>query len=247
MIYDDGNDEWRYENEYPLQRTEWTKYFLHANPAKPEKPPQGLISVDPPADSEDPCSYDSPRLHRPWESSSEPLLAYVTQPLTKDLRLVGPISAVIYGSTHTVNTRPLAWFLKVADVAPDGKVKFVTEGNLKASYREVDEAKSRPAQPHHPFDRQNYVEPNEINDFQIELLPIFHTFKAGHKLCLQIASDDPGFHLTNYADAVAEPVPSVNYIHHDKVHPSHLLLPVIADIPSSSPIMNPPWDSKFKP
>jgi predicted acyl esterase len=32
-IYDNGTGTWRYENEYPLARTEWRKYYLHARPA----------------------------------------------------------------------------------------------------------------------------------------------------------------------------------------------------------------------
>ena len=28
-IYDNGTGKWRYENEYPLKRTRWEKYYLH--------------------------------------------------------------------------------------------------------------------------------------------------------------------------------------------------------------------------
>jgi len=240
VIYDRGSDEWRYENEYPLARTKWTKFYLHSNPAHPVEPPQGLISLEEPAEHEEPDTYKTPRV-RGGSDMNRPVLAYVTSPLDKDLKLHGPLSVTLYGSTATENTAPLAWFVKVGDVAPDGTVTLITKGNIKASYREIDESKSKPGKPWHPFRKQVYVEPNKIYDYQMEIQPIFHTFKAGHKIWLQIASDDPQFRLNNIHDSVMGPVPAENTIHHDKAHPSHLLLPVIPDAPTIAPVKEQLW------
>ncbi|MFH1950388.1 MAG: CocE/NonD family hydrolase [Pseudomonadota bacterium] len=230
LIYDGGKDEWRYENEYPLTRTKWTKYYLRANPAQPSEPPQGFISAEEPGANESPDRVKMPRL-RPELILNKPVLAYATEALEKDLTLKGPLTITLYGSSVTTDTSLLAWFVKVGDVAPDGSVKLITKGNLKASYREVDAAKSKPGQPWHSFQNPVKVEANKIYDYQIELQPIFHTFKAGHKLWVQIASDDPDFILENYGDLIPGPLEAENSIHHDKTHPSHLLLPVIGDAP----------------
>lgn len=238
VIYDEGADDWRYENEYPLARTKWTKFYLHSNPAAQSEPPQGLISLEEPAVNEKPEEFKAPRL-RPELMLNKPVLAYTSLPLEKDLTLKGPLSATIYGSSATVNTALLAWFVKVGDVAPDGTVKLITKGNLKASYRQADEAKSKPGQPYHSFQNPVAVEPNKVYDYQVEIQPIFYTFKAGHKIWLQIASDDPDFILENYADPVVGPVAAENSVYHDKVHPSHLLLPVIPDAPIIAPVKEP--------
>jgi predicted acyl esterase len=52
-IFYSGTEEWRYENEYPLARTKWTKFYLRTNPAGPStEPPYGLISLEPPGSEE---------------------------------------------------------------------------------------------------------------------------------------------------------------------------------------------------
>nr|MDO8082383.1 CocE/NonD family hydrolase C-terminal non-catalytic domain-containing protein [Candidatus Freyarchaeota archaeon] len=93
----------------------------------------------------------------------------------------GPLSITLYGSTDTEDTSTWVWFVKVGEVAPDGKVRVWTLGNPKASFRKVNEAKSKPGQPWHSFQNPVTLEPNTIYDFQIEIQPLFLTFKAGHK------------------------------------------------------------------
>ncbi|MFH1650665.1 MAG: CocE/NonD family hydrolase [Chloroflexota bacterium] len=228
-IYDEVTKDWRYENEYPLARTEWTKFYLRANPASPaSEAPYGLLSEDP-AGNEAPDRYSIPEcLHR--VVAGQPVLAYATPPLERDLRVWGPLSAVLHASS---TGRDTAWFVRVGDVAPDGKVTLLSRGNLKASFRRLDEAKSAPGQPYHPFRDPEPPEPGKIYEYQVEITPIFHTFKAGHKVWVQIASDDAEYQTRQHTIHTVEtlPVPAENTVYHDAARPSHLLLPVIPDAP----------------
>jgi len=236
-IFDSATREWHYENEYPLARTEWTKFYLRSNPEGPAtEPPYGLISVEP-AGSEAPDTYMTPESTN-LVAADKPVLAYATPPLSEDVRVWGPLSAFIYGSSTTLDT---AWFVKLGDVGLDGKVTLLTQGHLKASFRAVDEAKCKPGQPFHPFQNPILPEPNTVYEYQIEIVPIFHTFKAGHKIWMQIASDDFDYHMqlhTIYASEML-PVPAENTIYHDSAHPSHLALPVIPDAPVIKPVEPP--------
>jgi len=222
-IYDTGKEEWRYENEYPLARTEWKKFYLHSSSKGPAtEPPYGLISTEPPG-REEPDRYVSP------ESISllregKPVLTYATPPLDADITVWGPLGTVIYGSSTGLDT---TWFVKLRDVGPDGKVTLLSQGNLKASYREVDKGKSKPGQPFHQFQNPVLLEPDTVYEFQIEMVPIFYTFKKGHRIWVHIASDDPSF----YAQFHLLPIHAENTIYHDKTYPSHLVLPVIPDAP----------------
>jgi predicted acyl esterase len=227
-IFDSATQEWRYENEYPLERTKWTKFYFHSSTSGcTTEPPYGLISMDPPG-SEQPDTYMVPES---TESliAGKPVLAYTTPPLQEDIRVWGPLSAALYGSSTSVDT---AWFLKLKDIAPDGSDKLVSRGILRASHREVDESKSKPGQPFHPFQKRLPLKPNTVYEFQIEMRPIFHTFKAGHKIWVEIASDDPAYFGTLHSlDIISLPMPAENALYHDPTYPSHLYLPVIPDAP----------------
>ena len=85
------------------------------------------------------------------------------------------------------------WFVKLFDMAPDGTSMPLSDGVLKASMREIDETQSRPGLPWHPYTQRRMPEAGTIYEYQIELRPIFHTFKPGHRLSVQIASNDPQF------------------------------------------------------
>ena len=116
-------------------------------------------------------------------------------------------------------------------------------GILKASFREVDESKSGPGQPFHPFERQDLLEAGKVYEFQIELTPICYTFKTGHRLQVQIASEDIEYNsIHRQVDVMILPWPVENTVHHDAAHPSHLLLPVIPDAPEIKPVSAPVAD-----
>ena len=226
-IFDDATQQWRYENEYPLARTKWTKFYLRSNPAGPaNKPPYGLLSAEPPG-NEEPDKFMFPESIG-LAAMGKPALAYATFPLNKDVQVWGPLSISLQGSSTTLDTE---WFVRLGDVGPDGNVAQLTYGFLKGGHRQVDEAKSRQGQPFHPFQSLARPEPGKIYEYQIEMMPIFHTFKAGHKIWVQIAGEDFWYreHLRTLNISELLPLPATNSVYHDPAHPSHLLLPVIPE------------------
>jgi hypothetical protein len=66
--------------------------------------------------------------------------------------------------------------------------------------------------------------------FEIEMRPIFFTFGTGHRLEIQIASEDIGYsnHMRQL-DVQLLPWPVENTVHHSLNRASHLLLPVIPE------------------
>jgi hypothetical protein len=236
-IWDSATRQWRYENEYPLKRTNWTKFYLRHNPeGSASKPPFGLISKEPPG-REDPDSFMTPE-QLDLLAAGKPVLAYATPALKEDLCVWGPLNIVLNGSSTTQDT---AWFVKLGDVGPEGKVTLISQGLLKASYREVDEALSAPGQPFHPFQNPVRPKPNAIYEYQIEMIPIFYTFKQGHKIWVQIAGNDFEYHTRHHTVYTYEmtPVPAKNTVYHDSAHSSHILLPVIPDAPIIRPVEPP--------
>ena len=91
--------------------------------------------------------------------------------------------------------------------------------------------------------KQQLLEPGKIYEFQIELRPLFHTIKPGHRLQLQISSEDIQYsNPLRQIDVLLLPWPVENAIHADAAHQSHLLLPVIPDAPEIAPVQSPVAD-----
>ena len=236
-IFDTGTQKWRYENEYPLVRTQWTNFFFRKNtPGLATKPPYGLLSPEPPA-KEEPDSYLRPDAIG-LVARGQPVIAFMTPALDRDIRVWGPLSAVIYASSTSLD---ISWFIKIADIGPDGNVVPLTQGSLKSSHRAVDEARSRPGQPFHTYQNPVGPEAGKAYEYQIEIMPIFHTFKSGHRISVQISNDDFWFqeHIRTKYTLESVPLPAQQMIYHDSSKPSRLLLPVIVEAPEIQP-MGPP-------
>ena len=260
-ICDSVTQEWRHEAEYPIERTEWTEYFFHSGLDGPAtEAPYGTLSTEPPG-AEAPDSYATgSRLPSTADMNVDPLtppqtarvlsgdpqIAFVSAPLAEDLKVWGPISVTVWASTNTLDT---AFFTKLGDVDPDGGCRIISEYVLKASYRATDASRSSPGQPFHPYQDPQRPEPVVVHEYCIELPPKFWTFKAGHRIWVQLSADDNSYHLMLHTTYTAEllPAPGGTTIFHDVEHPSHLLLPVIPDAPEIQPVMGPLVDVRWPP
>lgn len=213
-IFDSGTRTWRHESDYPIGRTRWTAFYLSGD----------AIGEAPPGRDEGPDRYRLPESYARL-IAGKPVLSYRTLPLTEPLQLGGPVSAALFASSSQIDT---LWFVNILDVAPDERSTPISRGMLRASFRDVDAARSKPGQPWHPFAEMEPLEPGRVTEFQIECRPVFHTFKAGHRLQLTIASEDINFtNPLRNTDVQLLPWPVENAVHHSARHPSHLVLPVI--------------------
>ncbi len=284
-IYDNGTGQWRYEQEYPLACTEWTKYYLHTGEMTET---YGLINVNSPTEDEKPYIYNNTSLNmamvqaygitskQAQEENNKSgfkrlhYVVYTTPPLEEDLRVWGPVSFTWYASTAEEVTSDWSFFVKMGEMVPDsvplntvtGKPEIKPEvndpwtpdevqiwswGSLKAKFREIDESMSRPGIPWHSYSNPENLQPNTVYEFQIEMQPIFKTFKKGCRIWLKIASDDALYSTwdssSRYVERRLSPEKNEVSIYHDTRYPSHLLLPVIPDAPEITPVTPPLSDA----
>jgi predicted acyl esterase len=215
-VFDSGVRRWSYADAYPLPGTRWTKLYLRT----------GALEQAPPTGDEAPDIYRLPDSYSQLIAGKH-VLAYQTAPLEQPLRLGGPLSLTLYASSSQIDTQ---WFVSLLDVAPNGRAEPLSRGMLRASFLEVDASRSKPGQPWHPFTRMQPLEPGRVTEFQIELRPVFHTFKRDHRLQLTIASED--IHFNNplrQIEVQLLPWPVENAVHHSAQYPSHLVLPVLPE------------------
>lgn len=212
-IFVQGINQWRYEEEWPLARTKWTKFYLRQG---------GFLSEEMPTWNEGQESFT----HIPWLKPGEkaPCVKYTTEPFAEDMEVTGPIALYFHASLTTEDAN---WIVHIEDIAPDGSETVISKGWLKASHRELDESKSKPYKPFHPHTRSLPIAPGRIYEYAIDIRETSNVFKAGHKLQLVIKGQDAPwddffifYHVTNMKQ-------TQHTIYHTPEYASYLVLPVI--------------------
>lgn len=154
-----------------------------------------------------------PRDQRPVEGSC---LTYTTPVLADDVQVTGPIVVQLYISSTAEDTDFVA---KLTDVWPDGRSILITDGILRARYRN---SKEKPAP----------LMPGTVNLLSIDLWATSNVFKKGHRLRVSVSSSNfprYGRNLNVWkADArIEDAVIATNTVYHDHGRPSHIVLPIM--------------------
>ncbi|MGH9528809.1 MAG: CocE/NonD family hydrolase [Terriglobales bacterium] len=232
-----GANQWRDEDEWPLARARETKYFLHsAGKANSLNGDWTLSTTTPRSEPSDHFIYDpgnavptvggplccdprhlepGPRDQRSVEARSD-VLVYSTPAFVNDTEVTGPIRADLYIKSSAVDTDFTA---KLVDVGPDGFAQNLTEGILRARYRNSQE---KPA----------LMAPGQIYKVTIDLWATSNVFRQGHSLRLEISSSnfprfDRNLNTGELAAVGTKYVSATNTIYHDAGHPSTLMLPIV--------------------
>ncbi|MBV7327290.1 CocE/NonD family hydrolase [Chloroflexi bacterium TSY] len=232
-----GANEWRDEQEWPLARTDWKKWYFHSQGKANTLRGEGFLSPEEPGDEPtDHFVYDprypvqtcggntccSPHIV-PWgpydqrsvEMRSD-VLCYTSEPLPVDTEITGPIKVVLYAATDVPDTD---WTAKLVDVAPSGYAKNLCDGILRARYRKS-------------MVQPSLLEPNQIYKYEIDVGVTGNLFRQGHSIRLEISSSNfPRFarNLNTGANfgTDTEMQPAHQTIYHSRSYPSHVILPVI--------------------
>jgi uncharacterized protein len=154
--------------------------------------------------------------------ADEKMLCYTSEALAADIEVTGhPVVHLRVDSTHA----DCAFFVYLEDVAPDGYVRYLTEGQLRAIHRRVvDPFPYKAIGPYHSFLRKDAepLIPGEIAEIAFALMPISVVLRAGHRIRMSIAGADADTFTRIPADAVP-----IWRIHRGPGNSSKLILPVI--------------------
>jgi predicted acyl esterase len=168
----------RGENEWPLARTQWTRYFLQSDGKR--------LGLDIPAQSAQ-LSYET----------SGDGLTFSTPPLPNSIEITGPVAAKLWVSSETTDA-DLFLVLRVFDSA-DKEVTFIGSndprvpvglGWLRASHRKLDPQLSRPYRPWHTHDEEWPLTPGDAVELDIEIWPTSIVVPAGYRLALTVRGKD---------------------------------------------------------
>jgi hypothetical protein len=225
----------RYEDAWPIPRTQWTKLYLNA-------------------------ADHSLTFHAPvgnTQVSYQPLVkgtTFYAPPFADEVEITGPVAMKLFMSSLSIDADIFA-VLHVYD--PSGKeVVFqgaldphtpVGQGWLRASHRELDEDLSTPYRPYHRHQRKLPLKPGEKTELDIEIWPTSIVIPKGYQLALSILGKDyewdgPAAHLSNMKNPMKGCGPFIHdepsdrpedifgaevTLYSDPVAPSYILLPFI--------------------
>jgi uncharacterized protein len=230
-----GYNVWRDEEDWPLPRTRWSRWYLHAD---------GSLSPSAPRDGAGPSRYThdprdpvptvggptlltggpggvawlpGPRDQREVEARAD-VLSFTSAVLGTDLEVTGPVTVTLHAATSAADTDFTA---KLVDVWPDGRALSVTDGIVRARYRDGS-------------GRASPVTRGQVHEYTIDLIATSQVFLAGHRVRLDLASSNfpcfdrnPGDGAPAATATVTNFVVAEQAIFHDASYPSHVTLPVI--------------------
>ncbi len=234
-IFTMGKNIWRRTDSWPLEKTEYVKYFIHSNGKANTSAGDGKLSTAKPNIEEpyDSYTYDpadpSPNIYdtstmaaegpydqRPIERRND-ILVYSTSALDDDLDITGPVSVKLFAST---SARDTDFWVQLVDVFPNGYSMHLTEGIIRARYR-------------NSLEKQELLEPEKIYEFDIDLWVTSNVFQRGHRVRVDISSSsfpkyDRNPNTGNQFGTDTTLKVADQRIYHNEKHPSHILLPIIA-------------------
>ena len=227
--------ELRMENEWPLARTQYTKYYLT---------PDYMLAPGQPTAGKS-LTYEA----------MGGGLTFLTEPFEQDMEITGHAAAKLFLSSDTVDAD---LFLALRLFTPDLKeVTFegavdsnmaLSLGWLRVSQRKLDEKRSTEWRPYHTHDERQPLTPGQVYEADVEMMPTCIVVPKGYRLGLSVRGKDYEvanrplpygpwnnwsgtgfFRHTEARDRVPEIFHNNVTLHFDEKNAPYILLPVIPE------------------
>ena len=232
-----GENAWRLEDEWPLERAENVRYHLGSGGRANTLNGDGVLSLEAPGDEAadvflynpidpvptrggglccDPAFMASGAYDNRCIESRSDVLVYSTPPLDRDTEVTGPITVTLYASSTAPDTDFTA---KLVDVEPCGYARNLTDGIIRARYRT-------------PRTAASLIEPGKVYEYTIDLWATSNLFKKGHRIRLEVSSSNfPRFDRNaNTGEPIGTDagfVSALQTVYHTREYPSHVMLPIV--------------------
>jgi len=237
QIFVMGANVWREEHEWPPARTRRLRYYLASNGHANSIYGDGSLGTSPQARAlPDQFTYDplkpvptmggavccdpaifpwGPMDQRPVEKRRD-VLVYTSAGLTEDLEVTGEVQVVLRAASDAPDTDFTA---KLVDVFPNGEARNLTDGILRARYRES-------------LEKPALMKSGEVYRLVIDAGVTSNLFRKGHRIRIEISSSNfPRFDRNLNTGKAVEDETEVRranqVVYHDGSRRSYVSLPVI--------------------
>ncbi|MGO8677128.1 MAG: CocE/NonD family hydrolase [Limisphaerales bacterium] len=199
QVFETGADQWRRFDAWPPRNVaSRTLYFHPGGSLSFDRPTEGADAFDEyVSDPAKPVPYTSvpstgyPRSYpiedQRFAASRPDVLVYETQPLGEDLTLAGPLKAILRVSTSGTDAD---WVVKLIDVYPGdypnpepNPAELKLGGCQQLVRGDVFRGRFR-----NSFEKPQPFQPGEVTPVEFTLTDVFHTFRSGHRVMVQVQS-----------------------------------------------------------
>jgi putative CocE/NonD family hydrolase len=244
LCYVLGADRWRTASAWPPDEARLRPLYFAAD--------RGLAwgaPSDEGADASDTFRYDpahpytaelafaASSFDQSEHASGDHVLVYETAPVESELLIIGEPEAVLHASSSATDAD---WLVEIHVVDPGGAARLLTEGILRARYR-ASRTDPRP------------LVPGEVESYRIPLFPISVAVPSGGRIRVVVTGGkvpgsgfsagyerNPNAFIPVESASEDDFVVAENTVMRSAAHPSHLLLPVVAEDAPERWVAN-PW------
>ncbi|MBE0552028.1 MAG: CocE/NonD family hydrolase [Ignavibacterium sp.] len=246
-VFDTGKNEWSNYPTWPPKNVSEVKYYFQSNEKLNNQTPKDEKSfTEYICDPFNPVPYtakfeDSKSFYNEvhliedqrYVSTRPDVLTFESEVLTQNVTIAGPIIANLFVSTTGTDAD---FVVKVIDVYPDDEkdpdpnpAQVEMGGYERLVRTEIMRGKFR-----NSYEFPEPFEPNKVTEVRINLNDAFHTFKAGHKIMIQVSSSyfpffdvNPNTFCDIYNADKDKFVKAMIKIYHNKDYRSKIILNVI--------------------
>lgn len=197
-MFETGRNQWRRHDAWPPKKARERTLYFHE---------RGGLSFDAPSEESafdeylsDPgkpvpvVDYPTVRMTREYmvddqrfAATRPDVLVYETEPLAADVTVAGPFTATLHVSTTGADAD---FVVKLIDVYPDDypDPKENPKGIRMGGYQQLLRGEPFRARFHAGFEKAVPLTPNRVTKIEFELPDVYHTFRTGHKIMVQVQS-----------------------------------------------------------
>lgn len=247
-----GDNRWRTATTWPPAEAVLEPWYLGSDGQAARLTTRGRLTREPPPGEEPPDRYTYDPANPPpnwysfdqmqqWEDvqtfpydfkdiEARPDVAvYTSDPLPEDLTIAGNVRLVLHAST---DVRDTDWWVHLAEVDTTGRSHRISVGVIRARFRHVEDPQHKAFGSNYETERLLSGDPTDVVRYEIGLRSIANTFRKGHRIRIAVmnAMDNYSFPNSNTGgdeSRVTGTVPGRMAVHHSRLHPSHLILPVL--------------------
>lgn len=232
-----GSNKWIGFSDWPIPGAIHLTFYLSSKGKANSSYGDGLLSLTPIYDSNNSSNFDEfqydPQSPIPFiteqgfsqiggpDDYSEiehrnDILVYTTSVLNEPIILAGETIARLYVSTTAPDTD---FTVKLVDLWPNGYAQRLNDGVVRLKYR-------------NGFDREDYVNPNEILNVSVNLWNTFIRIPAGHRIRVEISSSAfPKYsrnqNIYGNQGLSSDFVSSTQRVYHNSAFPSNICVTVM--------------------